>query len=1288
MNNLGLYTKDKTRTMLWEEMYGSDIKPWKRTDLYFNDHFCGDSKKETNTLGTYVLGKKLMLNGEDLAKSSDSHPITFTDKGVMFGEVNLGHPQKCINITKANYIKLRNGEDVNGYARYNSKQAYNLTNDVDSEPPVFQSEFEQEDIIYNSYNGSLQENTLSNNTFTDVRTPTLAMRYFEPIINAGECLNLHYFVDTKFYDSVNKRIRTEGAPETILLDDTFTVIVENENGEVIYKNTSYAGEFRCKTSPFNVPGQTYISIRCIDNHGRGSVESYYDILVKDVYAVENIYNMTAYDLTDRTKVGENFSIKLNSGRADLVQGHKNRMALQNLINWVASKGIYTGIKLYRPNSDTRYYMDFHPYDKPLDGASQSQIDELERNPQLHNMRSIHLVYYDEDQDVLRGVSNDGSGLFILHGGGVTCTLDKLSRCEIKVGSKFYMNDGIPAKLVNKAPIDWVLEDGAKIYRDKNGKILVYWGVESDNTTEVTITDPSKDGDGNNRRLSIKPLSSILDGESAHKTFKKTGYYYCGYKYNGSETTQKVSDFLRLPDNFTLDMNQTSFYYTDSTDIADVSAVIQFAWNTNTHVKNGHIMGALDYYEEEVTGQEGSDEWKRTKQLAYDKAVKIAYIRQNRKPWESARSINITGSRFCTVTNVDSEGSGGYENTFDFGCNGAFGSTSSSAVYANYSVAGEHVTEAMNFKILGFIDYSGRQHGNSDSYTTGSGQFVDTEGNPVSNIGTVNCVLGNGYVKISDLVQSAKIGNTYIKNDGKSYDLENDSFCDNNIMVANRYSKAFNIGAYPEVFIYFYSYNNNQYTLKKVVKSHIFMQVKIPKKMGITHVRIGAYGLYNNGNVSKLEMVSVRRTRISSSCQFKDCVIHRTRSIAANCVGVLCGFKDCTFYDVQNVPKFLNITLMLWDMEERQSYGDLMYLIGCEYLPRNAVNGRVSPTSEVAVHCRNMHFENTKGFVFSGQLFHGYIVNNEFNSFNLSVLGRRGSNQQGIVKNNTTDTTTMSYTSTHVFGVVYNTCVEDVTKYVTLDDCFYARTPNANAIQCLPADHAEILKYKPSSNGIPIEICRRIDKTNTPKEYSLDEYLVLPDHFCTEIYTTKPDETRIICTNLYDWMVNQEDAIYVDDTTTPLTRTEKIARLVKGSENTCYLKIPTPGVHRVYVKYPEVHDVGKTTNKRINLDGDTVIRIPRNLQSLNNITGQTFNESSGEWKDYTQYTFVRGSDKCMIISLSSTPLRIHYGNREKATLMYCSEIIIPRGSMSNFTAAGVWGSSGAGKFVEYDFNLDD
>lgn len=104
-------------------------------------------------------------------------------------------------------------------------------------------------------------------------------------IQPGEHIVLNYFVDTFYMDSVRRN----------KYDDSFTIIVENSSGEVIYKRTRYAGEGSVVLGPFNVERQDWVSIRAIDQDGCSSPTIFADFLVKaDV-------PLNVFEITDDNK---------------------------------------------------------------------------------------------------------------------------------------------------------------------------------------------------------------------------------------------------------------------------------------------------------------------------------------------------------------------------------------------------------------------------------------------------------------------------------------------------------------------------------------------------------------------------------------------------------------------------------------------------------------------------------------------------------------------------------------------------------------------------------------------------------------------------------------------------------------------------------------------------------------------------------------------------------------------------------------------------------------------------
>lgn len=104
-------------------------------------------------------------------------------------------------------------------------------------------------------------------------------------IQPGEHIVLNYFVDTFYMDSVRRN----------KYDDSFTIIVENSSGEVIYKRTRYAGEGSVVLGPFTIERQDWVSIRAIDQDGCSSPTVFADFLVK-----ANV-PLNVFEITDDNK---------------------------------------------------------------------------------------------------------------------------------------------------------------------------------------------------------------------------------------------------------------------------------------------------------------------------------------------------------------------------------------------------------------------------------------------------------------------------------------------------------------------------------------------------------------------------------------------------------------------------------------------------------------------------------------------------------------------------------------------------------------------------------------------------------------------------------------------------------------------------------------------------------------------------------------------------------------------------------------------------------------------------
>ena len=333
MDKTGLYTtiKDGKRVLI---INGKEVDAVFAGNI---DHF-----------GLRVDGSNLKADGVDIATSSVAKPNLVDRTPLMFGDASLGNGV-CINITAEDYNRLRSGESVAGYARYNERCVYNIVADVATAEAISFTEdgngnvefdtgviVERADnMIYNSVTDTLEDNEEDKTaTMTSDACPFVNVKNIDPIVPVGTKLVLEYFVDNKTMDSINR-----GA-----IGDTFTVEVKPAWSSQVVKKTTYAGMFSVELPALNTAGETWFSVRCIDSNGVGSVEQHIDLLVRDA-VVPNFYHMTDEDLTTYGIVPDNDDVQI---------AYANKSALANMFANVKQQG-YNGITMLKRT----YWIDYH-----------------------------------------------------------------------------------------------------------------------------------------------------------------------------------------------------------------------------------------------------------------------------------------------------------------------------------------------------------------------------------------------------------------------------------------------------------------------------------------------------------------------------------------------------------------------------------------------------------------------------------------------------------------------------------------------------------------------------------------------------------------------------------------------------------------------------------------------------------------------------------------------------------------------------------------------------------------
>lgn len=314
---LGLYIVKE------EEEVNGDV--WQRNALYHNGKRILRSSKSVNNFGAYVVGDKLMFDGVPVAEQGEMQGVgsgitVHGDEEVNFGDAEIQNAysedlgEKCINVTLEDYNRLLAGDVPSGYTRFDMHAIYRIVEDVSEADTVyFKRDAENprkytvdgvdyydaplEFGLWNNLQGyaDLDENLLTDNTYKCMDCPQVSIH--DPAFRAapGERIDLTYMVDTHQCHFTNYDSIGENGEHY-----TFTVIIKNAYGDVMYKNTHYAGVFTVKLPAFthggsNITGETWYSIEVIDWRGCGSHVVYADILLQAADTSEE-YQVTDSDL--------------------------------------------------------------------------------------------------------------------------------------------------------------------------------------------------------------------------------------------------------------------------------------------------------------------------------------------------------------------------------------------------------------------------------------------------------------------------------------------------------------------------------------------------------------------------------------------------------------------------------------------------------------------------------------------------------------------------------------------------------------------------------------------------------------------------------------------------------------------------------------------------------------------------------------------------------------------------------------------------------------------------------
>lgn len=1105
-NKFGLYIKDDTEHLNREGYPEASPTPsedvWTRTGLYYNGKPITKTSIERNKFGIHVVNnKEVLLNGSNVADltSIGKFGIKGDNNQVVIGDTILSRPSGVIDITLTDYNQLRSGHRVEGYARYNDLAVYrivdyveNVNNNIEFEPPegIY-------DIIYNSYTNDLKETPLSVNTILDPNTPELAMRHVDQYGKEGEGITIEYFVDTKYYDSINKGV----------IGDRFTVIVEDSFGRNIYKHTTYAGHFRITTDAFltedkrnNLTGETWFSIRCVDSKGRGSCEWFFSVFIRSTSYTENLYPVTSDDLSY-------YGITPNSNSNDPVAAYKNRLGFTRLIVDVKNgvKGSqWNGIKFYNPNPNIAdiknnqnyaYYINIYP-----------DIDHITEDRTLtdnsYKTRATNsFTFPTQDYYIFKyhaGSSSDPAKLDTIHVknagsdayttasfevvDGVDSAIDwskltheNIEAFKIEPGKSFII-DGRTVTIPNDADIvDWIWNDGAGICRDGNKIIRHEDGPSDYDPQHETYVKDWRNSHcvrcitiNANRKAAIRrykasyntQVSTDKDGIVENYPFKPgEGYYYVSF-YSGTQLDgicdrHGISD-LPVLDDFIIDFNYSSWKLLDAYLIQGRSNLLELGLSKNVEVRNAWIKGVYD-------GSESSNQEQYTLNL-----IKRGYITQNiitLVPWEGCGLVNIIGGRFCTFNNVHLTGSLGYE--YMAHCPGSHA----------YIVPEPHRVNFPSSCVPGYINITdGNLINNSTAIVKQDGNSLlsNTSVDYEESTSTDICLATTPtFISLNNLYMvGVKSHLVYGTNSDKKREY-NDEF-----VIGNFDDKAG--GKYSELFVSFYDANDNYI---RTIKTQVNRRIKKLGNANKIKITIYLTGTLRN-NLPRLYLplkVTKRFTYynmegcgITESVVYKDCEFGISKTGVLETSAINMTIIDSLFSNNSYTPKGIAT-------ENPYAIGSEEH--GCVQMLLNFTNSQIvniafgaennndtDSTEENESHMRVtphnqinfsrigtfVNIRNCVGFIIHGHISSSYIADSYVYALSNSISPRYERNSQVvskhcIIKNggswdtrSTFNDKELAYLTEDIYNsetqLPCSSCEEPINLTMSFEDCFFNK-PN-------------------------------------------------------------------------------------------------------------------------------------------------------------------------------------------------------------------------------------------------------
>ena len=500
MSKLGLYT----------------INDNKRTKLLYEGSVVDKTGIKIDNTGAQVDLDSLLLNNNVIARSISSNAQLNDITEPLLTEVPLMHGDEQIDVNADEYSLLLSKKVPYGYSR--NIDLHNCTT-LNKELPENVENVVNED-------GSLGA------TYENPKPPVVNVMYFNAVLKPNEELTLEYFVDNTMMDGVKRDI----------FKDTFTVNIYDKEDNLIASKTTYAGKYKITlpTTLTSELGESWFSVKCIDNHGVGSGVEYFDFYVKE--ETPNYYRATLADL-NFTYNGKQYSIVPNS--TDLMTTYNNKLGFTAFFKHVKEDLLdehgnhYNGVILPKNTyyicyyKDSAFLGDFKSYSAlPKKAREGHRASVTAKNTATNTNVTTYYVW--RNNSWVEGTSD------------TVCLVDK-EFYEVKVDST--------SKVSNVT----TLTESGMLAKYKEGK-------------------------------KIKKLSLPNDAPAlGTQTTLSSGVYY--YMY----CLAKDGDNIQFPNNFTIDLNESTIRGIPAYELSS-GRIIDFYDIIDTHIRNGKIVGAYLNYD--------------------------------------------------------------------------------------------------------------------------------------------------------------------------------------------------------------------------------------------------------------------------------------------------------------------------------------------------------------------------------------------------------------------------------------------------------------------------------------------------------------------------------------------------------------------------------------------------------------------------------------------------------------------------------------------------------------------